>query len=90
MTGGTKTLNEIQSGFQMVVAYDQCAIFRIGEKPTVLLLSYIGSHVQRSVHATEQTTVTQEAAIQMPIPLVVTKRYEGQTLLIPTGQMNHE
>ena len=40
------------------------------------------SHIQRIVLATEETTVTQQEVNhrpnQMPIPLVVTKRYEGQ------------
>ena len=41
----------------------------------------VDSHIQRIVLATEETTVTQQVnheSYQMPIPLVVSKMYEGQ------------
>ena len=46
----------------------------------VVVVVVVDSHIQRIVLATEKITVTQQVShsYQMPIPLVVTKRYEGQ------------
>ena len=43
----------------------------------VLVVVVVDLHIQRIVLATEETTVPNKSAIdyQMPIPLVVTKRY---------------
>ena len=36
--------------------------YNVGEKPTVILYTYIDSHIQRIVLATEETTVTQQVS----------------------------
>ena len=47
----------------------------------VVVVVVVDSHVQRIGLASEETTVTQQVShrpIECRIPLVVTKRYEGQ------------